>query len=71
MKNINFSYQKKKKKEYKFYAEIYVIVQVFCFLEKEKRGIEEEVYAGQKQYSIESAFNRNHILVIKIDYTLI
>ena len=57
--------------EYKFYAEIYVIVQVFCFLEKEKRGIEEEVYAGQKQYSIESAFNRNHILVIKIDYTLI
>lgn len=22
--------------EYKFYAEIYVIVQVFCFLEKEK-----------------------------------
>ena len=37
MKNINFSYQKKKKKkEYKFYAEIYVIVQAFCFLEKEK-----------------------------------
>ena len=31
-----FFLSKKKKKEYKFYAEIYVIVQAFCFLEKEK-----------------------------------